>query len=109
MKRIVIIAVALLAAPFAQPAAAQGPAADRTQIVSYADLDLSREADVRELDRRIDRAVKQVCGIASDIDLEGKNEVRRCRTLTSASLAAERGRALASASRPSPVVLASGD
>lgn len=108
MNRIVIIAAAVLAAPFATPAQAQSPAAERTQVVSFADLDLAREAGQRKLDRRIARAVKQVCGTASDADLEGKNEVRRCRALTGASLSAERSRALAAAGQPTQVASASG-
>lgn len=106
MKRIVIIAAALIAVPFAAPAPAQEPLGQRTQVVSYADLDLARDADVRKLDRRIGRAIKDVCGTASDVDLEGKNEVRRCRVLTSESLAAERGRALAAAGQPTQVAIA---
>jgi UrcA family protein len=104
MNKIVIITAALLAAPLAAPAEAQS---QRTQVVSHADLDLSRERDVRRLDRRISIAVKQVCGAASDADLEGKNEVRRCRTLTSERFSAERGRAIASAAQPTQVASAS--
>lgn len=107
MNRIVIIAAALLAAPFATPAEAQAPAADRTQVVSYADLDLARDADQRKLDRRIGLAVKQVCGTASDVDLEGKNEVRRCRIATRERISAERDQAFASAGAPTQVAAAS--
>ncbi len=107
MNKIVLISTALLAASFALPSHAQGPTVERSRIVSYADLDLSREADVRKLDRRIDRAVKQVCGTASDVDLEGRNAGRRCRVLPGARFSAERGRAIASAAQPTQVASAS--
>ena len=72
-------------------------------MVSYADLDLSRAADVRKLDRRIRAAVDEVCGAASAADPEGRNEVRRCRALTRDSLAAARGTAIAAAAQPTQV------
>ena len=106
MKKMLMLA-ALVAAPAFAPALAQGPAADRTQVVSHADLDLARAGDVRKLDRRINSAVNHVCGTASSADPAGKNEVRRCRVLTRESLAAERGTAIAAASQPTRVALAS--
>jgi UrcA family protein len=104
MNRIVIIAAALLAAPLATPASAE--TVERTRIVSYADLDLSRAGDVRKLDGRIGRAITEVCGTASEADLEGRNEVRRCRTLVRESLLAERNQALAAAAQPTEVAIA---
>jgi UrcA family protein len=104
MNRIVIIAAALLAAPLATPASAEP--VERTQIVSYSDLDLSRSSDVRRLDGRIGRAISQVCGTASEADLEGRNEVRRCRALVRESLSAERDQALAAAREPAQVAIA---
>ena len=107
MNRIMILA-ALVAAPLiASPSQAQGAEADRTRVVSVADLDLSRKADVRMLDIRIRQAVEEVCGTASDADPHGKNEVRRCRALTSERFSAERGRAIASAAQPTQVASAS--
>jgi UrcA family protein len=50
--------------------------------VSYvhtADLDLSSRAGQRALDLRLARAAREVCGTASDVDLEVKNQVRQCR------------------------------
>lgn len=105
MKPILLLA-ALAAAPNFAPALAQAPAADRTQVVSYADLDLSRAADVRKLDRRIRAAVAEVCGTASAADPEGQNEVRRCRILTRESLSTVRQTAIASAAQPTRVALA---
>lgn len=107
MNRILIVA-ALVAAPCFAPALARSPASgDRVQVVSHADLDLAKDADVRELDRRIRFAVKHVCGTASDADPEGRNEVRRCRIATSEGLSTARASAIASASRPAPTILAS--
>ena len=107
MKRIITLA-ACVAAPFFAPALAQRFEAERVQIVRVADLDLSSKAGVRTLDRRIDRAVREVCGTASDADLEGQNWVRNCRTATRERLALERERALASAAKPAQVALAAG-
>lgn len=105
MKRLFLLAALVAASAFA-PASAQGPA-DRTQAVSYADLDLSRASDVRTLDRRIRAAVAEVCGTASSADPKGRNEVRRCRTLTRESLAGVRAMAIASAAPPTQVAQAS--
>src|SRR5262245_38553549 len=71
----------------AHPAVAT--AQDRSvQAVSYADLDLTSEAGRGRLDRRIDMAVRKVCGRAWPIDLGAVEEVRRCRIDTFAQAAA---------------------
>src|SRR5687768_10025845 len=59
------IALALAAAAtFAVPAAARAAeAAVSTAGVNYKDLDLTSEAGQKELDRRVDRAARQVCGM----------------------------------------------
>ena len=69
-----------------------------TSIVETSDLDLSSQSGQRALDRRLNQAVKEVCGIASDVDVAGKNDVRRCRAETLASLAEERDQRIAAAS-----------
>lgn len=53
---------------------------ERTQshTVHYYDLNLANEADVDELDRRLDRAVKQVCGRASGLSLQQRRLVGTC-------------------------------
>ena len=79
--------------------AQQGPVAIVT--VETADLDLSTAAGQRALDLRLTHAVRDVCGEASDADVAGKNEVRRCRAETLANLASERDQRIAEApSRP---------
>lgn len=89
---IAVIATAVSA--FAEPLPIE------TVRVSLADLDLSSAAGQRALDSRINRAVIEVCGTASEVDLEGLNEVRACRTakLVEARAASEQRLAARSAS-----------
>jgi UrcA family protein len=88
---------ALVLALLATPAFAE-PTAPATSIVRTADLDLASKSGQRALDRRISVAVAEVCGTASDADLAGQNEVRRCRVATRQHVAGTRDSALASAS-----------
>ncbi len=91
----------------ASPAAAQSPISANGQlVVSYADLDLSSEAGVRTLDRRIRTAVVQACGPVSDYDLAGKNQVRDCQDETLALARAQRDVAIAAAGGPAHIQLA---
>jgi UrcA family protein len=76
-------------------------------VVSYADLDLSTDAGVRKLDRRIRSAVEEACGPISSADPAGKNEVRECRAETLASARAQRDIVIAAANATSQVQLAS--
>jgi UrcA family protein len=62
----------------APTAAAPAPAVN-VSTVHTADLDLSTKAGQRALDHRLNIAAREVCGSASDVDLEGKNDVRACR------------------------------
>ncbi len=89
--------IATLLAFTATPALAEPPVI-ATSIVETVDLDLSSKAGQRALDRRLTQAVKDVCGTASDVDIAGKNDVRRCRVETLASLSAERDQHIARAS-----------
>ena len=89
--------IAMLLAFSATPALAEPPAV-ATSIVETADLDLSSRSGQRVLDRRLNQAVKEVCGIASDADVAGKNDVRRCRAETLTGLASEREQRIAAAS-----------
>jgi UrcA family protein len=89
--------IAILLAATATPALAEAPVI-ATSTVQTADLDLSSAQGQRALDRRLAEAVKEVCGIASDVDIAGKNDVRRCRVETLASLADERDQRIAAAS-----------
>lgn len=104
MKKLLILA-ALAAASFGQPAFAQTApaAAPRTAVVQHSDLDLRSESGTKALDRRIWRAVVEVCGTASDFDLSGKNDVRECRRDTKAIAAIEANAVVASATRGEPI------
>ena len=102
------LSIALLAASLSvTPAFAQDNAPpERSRVVSFADLDLASEAGQSKLDRRIRAAAKQVCGTASDADIEGKNEVRACRAETYGQASRQVAVAIASA-QSSQTVLAS--
>ena len=89
--------IAMLLAFTATPALAEAPMIV-TSTVQTADLDLATSKGQQILDRRLNQAAKEVCGVASDVDLEGKNEVRRCRADTLASVANERDQRIAAAS-----------
>lgn len=78
-----------------------------TSIVRTADLDLSSPGGRQELDRRIVRAAHDVCGTASDADLQGKNEVRHCRAETIANAASQRDQLIAAAKSGTPILVAS--
>ena len=90
------IVLAMVLAFAATPALAQPPVTV-TSTVQTADLDLSSPKGQRALDRRLELAVKEVCGAASDVDIAGKNDVRRCRAETLAGLASERDQRIARA------------
>ena len=81
----------------ATPAFAEPPII-ATSTVQTADLNMSSKAGQRTLELRLNRAVNEVCGSASNVDLRGQNEVRRCRTETLASVAGERDQRIAAAS-----------
>ncbi len=78
-----------------------------TSIVRTADIDLSSKAGHDELDRRIARAAREVCGDPSAVDLEGRNAVRECRAESIAQAFAQRDQLLAAARSDSPIVVAS--
>ncbi|HEU5286710.1 MAG TPA: UrcA family protein [Sphingomicrobium sp.] len=84
MTRALYIALAsaliTTAAIKAAPALAQAPGGETSiSLVRTADLDLGSEAGRRQLDQRLAHAAREVCGTASDFDVEGKNAVRKCR------------------------------
>ena len=99
------IFLATLLAFTATPALAEPPVTISTT-VQTADLDLSSSAGQRALNHRLALAAKEVCGTASDIDVAGKNDVRRCRSETLAALASERDQRIAAASNQ-PIEVAS--
>lgn len=77
-----------------------------TSIVRTGDLDLSSARGQHELDRRIVRAAREVCGSASNVDLEGTNAVRACQSATIAQAAEQREELLAAARNGSEIRVA---
>ncbi|SNS80996.1 UrcA family protein [Sphingopyxis indica] len=102
MQKLPILA-ALTALALGQPALAQDAPPTRTAVVDHRDLDLSTDKGARALDRRIWRAVVEVCGTAPDYDLEGKNQVRECRRDTRRLAAADAELAIAEAKQGQPI------
>ncbi|WP_165356482.1 UrcA family protein [Sphingosinicella sp. BN140058] len=77
------------------PVAAKSVEQPQTARVGFADLDLGSTRGIAELDRRIAAAVQDYCGTASDINVKGKNDVRRCRAEARRFAAQQREQALA--------------
>lgn len=104
MKQLSIFTLALLSSAFTlTPAVAQELV---TATVATADLDLASDAGRKALERRVARAVVEVCGVVSPADLEGQNAVRACRVQTRALAEAEQGRLIAKAAKGSTIVIA---
>jgi UrcA family protein len=91
-----ITAAAIKAAPaIAEPVT---PAIN-VSLVHTADLDLSAASGQRALDVRLANAAREVCGTAADVDLEGRNDVRKCRADVLAKANGQRDQLLAAAGR----------
>ena len=91
----IAFALAALAATHSHSALANSePPSDD---VHYGDLNLTTEAGIKALDRRLDRAVERVCGRASMTDLPAQVAIAKCRKETNQSIQAEREFAIASA------------
>ena len=100
---LIMLASAVVTAGFlvATPASAE-PLADaqtRVSFVRTVDLDLSSDAGRRQLEARLASAAREVCGTASDADLKGKNDVRRCRVETLARATAQKDERVAQSAR----------
>lgn len=92
----------------AAPAFAETPAADVQTYTSYVqtrDLDLSSVSGQRVLEQRLAQAAREVCGTASDFDLQGKNAVRQCRDEAIGHATAEREAVLAAAKRGAVIAI----
>jgi UrcA family protein len=77
MKNLAFIAAGLSAAfAFAAPAAARDD--EPRMVVDVSDLD--RQADADEIERRVARAARRVCGMAAANTFAANAEVRTCRT-----------------------------
>ncbi|MEO5611668.1 MAG: UrcA family protein [Sphingomicrobium sp.] len=89
----------------AAPALAQEPAAVNVSLVRTADLDLGSSDGQHRLDQRLASAAREVCGTASDVDLDGKNQVRKCRDATLVKAKGQREAALAAAARGATIAV----
>jgi UrcA family protein len=87
-----LIPIVLFSSVIATPAIA-----DQSRRVAFADLDLSTPAGVATLDRRIEGAVRHVCGHYFPNSPASRAEVIRCRSETLASIYSQRSDAIASA------------
>ena len=112
MKKPILIALAsaliTAGAIKAAPAFAQTPSPEpavQVALVPTADLDLSTTAGQRQLDLRLARAARDVCGVASDSDLVGTNDVRKCRDDVLAKANAQRDQLLAAADRGARIAI----
>lgn len=105
MKTFATITLAAFAftAALAAPVSAAAPASAK---VAYGDLNLSSEKGRAILDRRIERAVANVCGGAAR-DLDTKAAIRACKT--TAMKSAAKSRDLAVAAYANPRLTAKGD
>lgn len=74
-------------------------------LVRTADLDLATQAGQRKLRQRLARAARQVCGAASDSDLKGKKQVRKCRDAAIARASVQRDELLAAAGRGAAIAV----
>jgi|GEM_PF-707146 len=111
MKKAILIALAsaliTTGAIKAAPALAQLAATETNiSLVRTADLDLGSSQGQRKLDQRLANAAREVCGAASDVDVEGKNEVRKCRDETLAKAKSQREAVLAAAERGAVIAVA---
>ena len=109
MKKSITIAIAsalvTAAAIKAAPALAQGAPAS-VSLVRTTDLDLGSDSGRRALDQRLANAAREVCGSASAADVEGRNEIRKCRDEALAKVRADRGALIADAKRGEIVTVA---
>ena len=73
--------------------------------VHTADLDLSSQSGQRALDIRLAHAARDVCGTASETDLVGQNDVRKCRVDVLANANGQRDQLLAAAGRGAVIAI----
>jgi UrcA family protein len=99
---LIALTAGLITAGFikAAPALAE-PVGAQTYVsrVQTSDLDLSSASGTRELQQRLSLAAREVCGVASDADVAGKNDVRKCRDEALARATGDQAALLTAASR----------
>jgi UrcA family protein len=98
MKTSLLSALVLGAALTSATAAAAQPATRTvSEQVSYSDLDLSNGQGVRTFDRRIDAAIRRLCGTGPTTSLAAHVERRQCRQEARSSVQPQRAFAIAAA------------
>ena len=85
LKPILFAAATLAAAITTSPVFAR-PITPEVRTVAYADLDLSSAAGRNRLERRINAAVRDVCGAVPSFDLARRSLVRDCIAETRANV-----------------------
>jgi UrcA family protein len=110
MKQSILYALfsALITAAFltGAPAFAQTRGGEtQVSLVSTADLDIGTESGRQKLQQRIAQAARDVCGTASDSDLKGSNDVRKCRDEAIARVSGQRDALIAASERGSTIAV----
>jgi len=91
-----LLATALLAT-IGLPAPVSAQEAVPDVHVAWRDLDLGNPAGVAELDRRIDRAIKEVCPDHWASDFRRRNKIAKCHATKRAQVESQRAAAIAAA------------
>lgn len=90
MKTLSIVFAIALTGSLVAPAHAVMPSRDtRQQAVSYADLDLSRDADAETLHRRIRAAARSICWTPGVMEILKISRMRDCADLATAKAVAD--------------------
>jgi len=90
---------ALLLSVFVPNVAAAQEGGHAAVHVAYRDLDLRSPAGVKQLDRRIERAIAEVCPDSGETDLARKLAISACRAVKRAGVAEQRAKVLAYGAR----------
>lgn len=88
------------------PALAETAPSPTVSIVRTADLDLSTRDGRDALDRRLVIAANEACGSAADVDVSGRNDVRRCRKDVLAEARARTGAIIAGRATDRTILIA---
>ena len=106
---IVLTAFAITAGVIKAAPALAEPTSPATELnislVRTTDLDLGSRDGQRKLDQRLANAARDVCGTASDADIEGKNDVHKCRSATLAQAKSQRDAVLAAVGRGATIAV----
>lgn len=96
-SKLPIIAFAMAALVSTIPSAVFASDETRTERVDYSDLNLASDAGIKTLDRRLDRAVRRVCGTDDMHNLQERAQVIECQAKARAGIVPQRKFAIAQA------------